>query len=93
MKTSRSTRLARYVLLSALVLASPLSPMAQQAETGQAETGPTETGQTEPAAEPQDEQTTTDANGDAEGDTESGEVFIPSEEISEDFAVSFPVDI
>lgn len=88
MKTSRSTRLARYVLLSALVLAPPLSPMAQQAETGRAEAG-----QTEPAAEPQDEQSTTDANGDAEGGTESGEVFIPSEEISEDFAVSFPVDI
>lgn len=36
------------------------------------------------------------SEGSAETDEErgeSGEVFIPTEEISEDFAVSFPVDI
>lgn len=49
----------------------------------------------EPAAEPPASST---AGGSAEAksntdDTSSAEVFIPTEEISEDFAVSFPVDI
>jgi hypothetical protein len=50
------------------------------------------------SSEPQTE--TTDQNNDAsvEADSEpqatpSSDVFIPTEEISEDFAVSFPVDI
>ena len=59
------------------------------------------------AAEPEVTATqaeTTEQNGDASEDTSdedasepqvtpSGDVFIPTEEISEDFAVSFPVDI
>lgn len=60
------------------------------------------------AAEPEVTETqaeTTEQPGDASADTSddedaseppvtpSGDVFIPTEEISEDFAVSFPVDI
>ena len=34
-----------------------------------------------------------DPDSEATSEAPSGEVFIPTEEISEDFAVSFPVDI
>ncbi len=45
-------------------------------------------------AEPEDEDAVTEtANEEESGDSPSSEVFIPTEEISEDFAVSFPVDI
>jgi hypothetical protein len=36
---------------------------------------------------------TATAEAASDEDAESSEVFIPTEEISEDFAVSFPVDI
>jgi hypothetical protein len=49
-------------------------------------------------AQPADDQSPDETNSTTEADAnttdvESVEVFIPTEEISEDFAVSFPVDI
>ena len=44
-------------------------------------------------SEPSDTATVEDADSEAPSGTPSSEVFIPTEEISEGFAVSFPVDI
>lgn len=88
MKTTNTTRSALVALLGTLVLLAPAAVPAQQAESRQSE----------PPAAAQDEDSTTDAAAepeaaDGEGGTEDTGVFIPTEEISEDYAVSFPVDI
>ena len=68
-----------HLLLLTLALACPLGAWAAEAEEAAA---------TEPAD--QEKSRTSEQNPDPEGNSE---VFIPTEEISEDFAVSFPVDI
>lgn len=87
MKTTSRMRSALFALLGTVVLLTPLAA-AQQAETRQ----------TEPSTAAQDKESAPDAAAepapaDNEGDAEGTEVFIPTEEISEDYAVSFPVDI
>jgi hypothetical protein len=48
----------------------------------------------QPADDPSSDEADSTTEADAKSaDTEGVEVFIPTEEISEDFAVSFPVDI
>ncbi len=79
--TRRSLHAAIFslLILAAMVLAlAPTAGIAQSAEP----------------AETTDAATEADKPADAESaDQPASEVFIPSEDISEDFAVSFPVDI
>lgn len=87
MNITSTTRSALFALLGILALLSP-PVTAQQAESRQ----------TDSPAAAQDEESSTDtaaepAPADGEDDDADTGVFIPSEEISEDFAVSFPVDI
>ncbi len=73
-----------YRLLITAILFAILAP--QGAATFAAEAD-------DPATPPErSEETTTDDDTPAEA-PESADVFIPTEDISEDFAVSFPVDI
>lgn len=63
-----------------------------------AQQGPPPAVETESATEPAQEIDLTDSDSDANDDgevaeEESGARFIPTEEISQDFGVSFPVDI
>lgn len=88
MKTTGTTRSTLFALLTTVVLLMPMAAAAQQADTPQTDT----------TAEPEAEESSPDTAvepvpAEGGGDNGSGEVFIPSEEISEDFAVSFPVDI
>ena len=69
------------LLLGALALGATTATPAQDARSAQE--------QREEDDEAQAEQTETGADKPAD----SKDVFIPTEEISEDFAVSFPVDI
>jgi len=87
MNITSTTRSAVFALLGIMALLSPPAT-AQQAESRQTESpGATqdEESSTDTAAEP--------VTADGEDNDADTEVFIPSEEISEDFAVSFPVDI
>lgn len=70
------------LLLAALLLMGPGSAAAQPGE----EPPPASTGKETAADGEGGDEDTADARP-------SAEVFIPTEEISEDFAVSFPVDI
>ena len=77
-------RALTHTFLITLAFACPMGVWAAEAEQA---TG-TATAPAEPA-DP-DESKSGEQRSDPEGNTE---VFIPTEEISEDFAVSFPVDI
>jgi hypothetical protein len=74
-------RTVKILWFTLLIWLTPTALLAQKAEERAAAETPA--GETDTEAEP-----TAD-----EGAPESSEVFIPTEEISEDFAVSFPVDI
>jgi hypothetical protein len=77
------------VLWSALLM-NPLHATAAEPAADQPPAGPPARAQEEaPATAPQQERP---ANGGPSA-RETPEVFVPSEEISEDFTVSFPVDI
>ncbi len=60
--------------------------------TGAAEAEPAPAAAEQPPGQPSDQQAA-DAERPAGGSGPSAEVFVPTEEISEDYAVSFPVDI
>jgi hypothetical protein len=80
-----------------LACAWVFSVAAQDAQQGPPPAVETESA-TEPAQEPAQEIDLADSDSDANDDgevaeEESGARFIPTEEISQDFGVSFPVDI
>lgn len=69
----------------ALLAQTPLSA-AESAETEDTASSPTTTA-------PSAEKSNQDDDAVIKKQKKQGDIFIPSEEISEDFAVSFPVDI
>ncbi len=79
------------VLACALAILMPLAMAAEDADTSNAqeaaEPAPV-TSDPEPPKAPG-----ADGTADKQGSKRGGDIFLPSEEISEDFAVSFPVDI
>ena len=84
-------------LISAVLLVTSTVRAAEQAD----DNDPTETASLKGPAEPADgpiagPQSTTSAGSPRRAENKNeknGDIFTPSEEISEDFAVSFPVDI
>ncbi len=76
-----STRLLTLTTIGALLTGVALWSLTSQSLAAEADAEPTPTAGTE------------DGDDEAPSGNPSGEVFIPTEEISEDFAVSFPVDI
>jgi hypothetical protein len=84
-KLSNARPLAPRLVLSAVLLAMPAVALPQEAGPAPAQEQPPVGDQNESAGD----------GGAAEpgADRPISEVFIPTEEISEDFAVSFPVDI
>jgi len=93
-----TTRWLRFAVLGAtLVLWGASAPpgwTAEQPAQADTETAGTETA--EPAKDSTKGETAAQAEGktgDAKQADPSSEVFVPTEEVSEDFAVSFPVDI
>lgn len=86
------------VLLAALGLAPPAAAAdgerAELPSLGMAADAPPAAADPEGAAGTADTAPAEEDGGDASADAEpSGDVFVPTEEISEDYAVSFPVDI
>lgn len=85
-------RVFRMVLVWLLIAAGGWSPVlkAQEAQDGQVPPAPPATEAKAPPASEANEEEVEEAVGDTEA---SPAVFIPTEEISEDAAVPFPVDI
>lgn len=79
-------------LVSAALVANGAQSDASPEPDKSATEGGDASNKTPPTARPDTEQaaTSTDPNRKTKRD---GDIFLPSEEISEDFAVSFPVDI
>ncbi len=75
------------LLLPAMLLVTPPG-RAAEAETKPRQDSPEQSTETREAEPPADNNNPNGNRGRKQGD-----IFIPSEEISEDFAVSFPVDI
>ena len=79
---NRESALPLLTLTAALLLSALFcAPTARAAEADQ------------PASVEEPEQPAVESEAGTSEGAESSEVFIPTEEISEDFAVSFPVDI
>lgn len=85
-------RVFRMVLVWLLIAAGGWSPVlkAQEAQDGQVPPAPPASEAKAPPASEANEEEVEEAVGDTEA---SPAVFIPTEEISEDAAVPFPVDI
>jgi len=83
-KLSLRAALVTLVLLCVAVIVA-IAPLAGNAQTAEPEEASTDQAESTAASDK--------SADDKAVDKPSSEVFIPSEDISEDFAVSFPVDI
>ena len=96
MTRKRSGSRGTATLLAALLFCAwqPLGVLAAEGAAAQPPAGAKESDRRDDSEAAKADTAQGDPQGDPQGDGgDSPEIFVPTEEISEDFAVSFPVDI